>query len=79
MQTKIRLTRVGGKKDAKFRIVVSSVKSPRDGRFLAIIGNYDPAKGVKDAKIDKEKAAQWMKRGAQPSDVVRQILKYTQA
>lgn len=75
MQTKIRLSRFGAKKKAFYRIVVSSVTSSRDGRFIEILGNYDPAKGIKMAKIDKEKAALWIKKGATPTDVVRQIIK----
>lgn len=78
MQTKIRLSRFGAKKNPFFRIVVSSVTSPRDGRFIDILGHYDPAKGITKAKVDKEKAALWIKKGAQPTDVVRQILKSAQ-
>ncbi len=75
MQTKIRLSRFGAKKKPFYRIVVSSVTSSRDGRFIEILGNYDPAQGIKKAKIDKEKTALWIKRGATPTDIVRQIIK----
>jgi small subunit ribosomal protein S16 len=75
METKIRLARFGAKKKPFYRIVVSSLSSSRDGKFLEVVGHYDPAKGVEKATIDKDKVALWMKRGAKPSDVVRQILK----
>jgi small subunit ribosomal protein S16 len=75
METKIRLARFGAKKKPFYRIVVSSLSSSRDGKFLEVVGHYDPAKGVEKATIDKDKVAIWMKRGAKPSDVVRQILK----
>ena len=75
METKIRLARFGAKKKPFYRIVVSSLSSSRDGKFLEVVGHYDPAKGVEKATINKEKVDLWMKRGAKPSDVVRQILK----
>lgn len=75
METTIRLSRFGAKKKPFYRIVVATRRSPRDGRFLEVLGQYDPAKGIKQARINKEKAADWMKKGAKPSDVVRQILK----
>jgi small subunit ribosomal protein S16 len=75
METKIRLARFGAKKRPFYRIVVASVTSPRDGRFLEVVGHYDPAKGVEKASINKEKVELWMKKGAKPSDLVRQILK----
>jgi small subunit ribosomal protein S16 len=75
METKIRLARFGAKKKPFYRIVVSSLSSSRDGKFLEVVGHYDPAKGIEMATINKDKVALWMKRGAKPSDVVRQILK----
>ncbi len=75
METKIRLARFGAKKKPFYRIVVASLSSARDGKFLEVIGHYDPAKGIEKATVNKDKAAFWMKRGAKPSDVVRQILK----
>ncbi|HSA59807.1 MAG TPA: 30S ribosomal protein S16 [bacterium] len=75
METKIRLARFGAKKKPFYRIVVASLSSSRDGKFLEVVGHYDPAKGVEKATIDKAKVELWMKKGAKPSDVVRQILK----
>jgi len=75
VETKIRLARFGAKKKPFYRIVVSSITSSRDGRFLEVVGHYDPAKGVAKATINKEKIDLWMKKGAKPSDVVRQIIK----
>lgn len=79
MRTKIRLTRFGAKKKPFYRIVVSNITSPRDGRFIEVVGHYDPAQGIKKATINKEKVAQWISKGAQPTDVVKQILKNAQA
>jgi small subunit ribosomal protein S16 len=75
MKTKIRLVRFGAKKKPFYRIVVASVTSPRNGRFIEVVGHYDPAQGTKKAQINKEKVNLWMNRGAQPTEVVRQILK----
>jgi len=75
METKIRLARFGAKKKPFYRIVVASLSRSRDGRFLEVIGHYDPAKGIDKATIDKSKVDLWMKKGAKPTDVVRHILK----
>ena len=72
---KIRLRRVGAKKAPYYRIVVADSRSPRDGRFIEEIGYYDPMKKPSDIKINKEKALDWMKKGAQPTDSVRILLK----
>ena len=72
---KIRLKRMGMKKHPFYRIVVADERSPRDGRFIEEIGYYDPMKKPSDIKIDKEKALDWMKKGAQPTDSVRILLK----
>ena len=72
---KIRLKRMGMKKHPFYRIVVADGRSPRDGRFIEEIGYYDPMKKPSDIKIDKEKALDWMKKGAQPTDTVRVLLK----
>ena len=72
---KIRLKRMGMKKKPFYRIVVADANSPRDGRFIEEIGYYDPMKQPADIKIDNEKAIQWMKNGAQPTDTVRVLLK----
>ena len=75
MAVKIRLKRMGMKKHPLYRIVVADVRSPRDGRFIEEIGYYDPMKQPAEIKVDNEKAAQWMKNGAQPTDTVRTLLK----
>jgi small subunit ribosomal protein S16 len=73
MAVKIRLKRIGAKKDPFYRIVVADSRSPRDGRFIEEIGNYDPM--TKKLVVDGEKAQQWIKNGAQPTDTVRALLK----
>ncbi len=72
---KIRLKRMGMKKKPFYRVVVADERSPRDGRFIEEIGYYDPMKKPSDIKINKEKALDWMKKGAQPTDSVRILLK----
>ena len=72
---KIRLKRMGMKKHPCYRIVVADERSPRDGRFIEEIGYYNPMKQPADIKVDNEKAAEWMKKGAQPTDTVRVLLK----
>ncbi len=75
MSVKIRLKRMGMKKKPFYRIVVADVRSPRDGRFIEEIGYYDPMKQPAEIKVDNEKAVQWMKDGAQPTETVRVLLK----
>ncbi len=75
MATKIRLKRIGAKKDPAYRIVVADSRSPRDGRFVEEIGYYQPARRPEVLKIDEEKALLWLARGAQPSDTVKALLK----
>ena len=75
MALKIRLKRMGMKKKPFYRVVIADGRSPRDGRFVEEIGYYDPMKKPADVKIDTEKAAQWLKNGAQPTETVRILLK----
>ncbi len=75
MAVKIRLKRVGMKKKPFYRVVVADERNPRDGRFIEEIGTYDPMSNPAQIKIDVEKAAAWMKNGAQPTDTVRILLK----
>lgn len=75
MAVKIRLRRVGTKNVPIYRIVVADGRSPRDGRFIENIGTYDPRKAGENFKVDLERAKVWIKKGAQPSDTVRSILK----
>lgn len=72
---KIRLRRMGAKKAPFYRIVVADSRSPRDGAFVEEIGYYNPASDPAELKVDNEKAAQWIKNGAQPTDTVRGLLK----
>lgn len=72
---KIRLRRMGAKKAPFYRIVVADSRSPRDGRCLEEIGYFNPLTDPVELKVDNEKAADWMKKGAQPSDTVRALLK----
>lgn len=75
MAVKIRLRRMGAKKNPFYRIVVADSRYPRDGRFIEEIGTYDPLKTPADVKIDTDKAKQWIANGAQPTDTVKDILK----
>jgi small subunit ribosomal protein S16 len=75
MAVKIRLFRAGGRKKPFYRIVVANSESPRDGKFIEIIGNYDPAKGTGQAKLDLETYNNWVSKGATPTEIVRQIAK----
>ena len=70
---KIRLRRMGAKKQPTYRFVVADVKSPRDGRFLEILGHYNPRTEPKTLVVDQEKAKEWLGKGAQPSDPVRRL------
>ena len=72
---KIRLRRMGAKKAPFYRIVVADSRFPRDGRFIEEIGTYNPLTEPSEVKIDAEKAAQWIKNGAQPTDTVKSLFK----
>ena len=74
MAVKIRLRRMGAKKNPYYRIVVADSHFPRDGRFIEEIGTYDPQNNSA-VTVDVEKAQQWIKNGAQPTDTVRGLLK----
>ena len=75
MSVKIRLRRMGAKKAPFYRIVVADSRYPRNGRFIEEIGYYDPMKEPAVLNVDNDKAAQWIKNGAQPTDTVRDLLK----
>ena len=75
MSVKIRLRRMGAKKAPFYRIVVADSHFPRDGRFIEEIGYYNPLTDPVTVKVDVERAKEWMKNGAQPSDTVRALLK----
>ena len=75
MALRIRLTRRGAKKRPFYRIVVMDSRKTRDGKYLDLVGNYDPMKDPAAVKVDKDKAVSWMQKGAIPSDTVRQIFR----
>jgi len=66
--------RFGGKKSPFYRIVVSDRRAPRDGRFIDQVGTYDPKKDPVEVRFKEEKAVQWLRKGAQPTPTVRQLL-----
>ena len=72
---KIRLRRMGAKKAPFYRIVVADSRAPRDGGFVEELGYYNPIAEPAELKVDNEKAVNWMKNGAQPTDTVRALLK----
>ena len=79
MAVKIRLKRTGKKKQPTYRVVVADGRSPRDGRFIEEIGRYDPRQDPSVVEIDNEKALEWLKKGAQPTDPVRKLLEISGA
>jgi small subunit ribosomal protein S16 len=70
---KIRLRRMGAKKQPTYRFVVADSRSPRDGRFIEILGHYNPRTEPKTLEVDETKAKEWLAKGAQPSDTVRRL------
>ena len=72
---KIRLTRGGAKKKPFYRIVVADSRAARDGKFIEILGTYDPLKDPAEVKINEEKAKKWVSDGAKPTDTVRALFK----
>lgn len=74
MAVKLRLKRMGAKKSPFYRIVAADSRAPRDGRFIEIIGYYNPLTQPADLKVDDELALKWLQNGAQPSDTVRTLL-----
>jgi len=70
---KIRLKRMGAKKNPFYRVVVADSRSPRDGRFIEALGHYDSTTEPAVVKIDEEKAIEWLKKGAQPTDTVKAL------
>jgi small subunit ribosomal protein S16 len=75
MATKIRLARVGSKKNPIYRVVVADARSPRDGRFIEIVGQYNPQTDPSTIEFDEERVRDWISKGAQPSDPVKRLLK----
>ncbi|EGO65163.1 30S ribosomal protein S16 [Acetonema longum] len=74
MAVKIRLMRMGAKKNPFYRVVVADSRSPRDGRFIDILGHYDSTVEPAVIKVDAEKAIDWLQKGAQPTDTVKSLL-----
>ena len=74
MAVKIRLKRMGTHKKPYYRLVVADARSPRDGRFIEMVGIYDPLKKPAEIKVDQAKALDWLKKGAVPSDTARTLL-----
>ena len=72
---KIRLRRMGAKKQPFYRIVVADSRAPRDGAFVEEIGYYNPVTEPAELKVDNDRAKEWMKNGAKPTDTVRGLLK----
>ena len=75
MSVRVRLTRVGSKKNPIWRVVVADQRSPRDGRFIETIGHYNPQTNPSTIVIDEERFQHWVSRGAQPSNQVKQLVK----
>ena len=75
MAVKMRLKRIGAKKQPSYRVVIAESRSPRDGRFIEQIGFYNPLTNPVDIRIDAEKAQKWLACGAQPTETVKSLLK----
>jgi len=71
----IRLRRMGSTRRPSYRVVVADSRSPRDGRFIEILGHYDPLTSPPTVKIDREKVRTWISKGAQPSNTVKKLIK----
>ncbi len=76
---KLRLMRMGKKKQPTYRIVAADARSPRDGRFIEIVGTYEPRREPSVVSIDNEKAVKWLADGAQPTERVEKLLKISGA
>jgi small subunit ribosomal protein S16 len=70
----IRLRREGSSKRPRYRVVVADSRSPRDGRFIEVIGHYNPVTQPPTVKIDRDKASAWISKGAQPSNTVKKLI-----
>jgi small subunit ribosomal protein S16 len=75
MAVRMRLTRVGSKKNPIYRVVVADSRSPRDGKFIAIVGRYNPQIEPSLIEFDEDKVKEWLAKGATPSDTVQRLLK----
>ena len=79
MAVKLRLTRVGKTKQPQYRIVAADSRSPRDGRFIQIVGTYNPRTEPSTLNVDNAKAVKWLMDGAQPTDRVKKLLEISGA
>ena len=77
MITKIRLRRMAKKKQPHYRLVVAGARTPRDGRFIEIIGYYNPRTDPPQVHVDMERALLWLRRGAQPTQTAKSVLRWT--
>jgi small subunit ribosomal protein S16 len=75
MSVRLRLTRIGGRKDPVWRVVVADQRSPRDGRVIETVGHYNAQTDPSTITLDEERVRLWLQRGAQPSDQVRKLLR----
>ncbi len=75
MAVRMRLTRVGSKKNPIYRVVVADSRSPRDGRFIEIIGRYNPQTDPSTIELDEAKVKEWLDKGAQPSEPVSRLIR----
>jgi small subunit ribosomal protein S16 len=75
LAARIRLARVGSKKNPVYRVVVADSRSPRDGKFIEIVGRYNPQTDPSTIELDEAKVRDWISKGAQPSGSVQQLLK----
>lgn len=75
MAVKLRLTRVGSKKNPIYRVVAADTRSPRDGKFLEIVGRYNPQTDPSTIELDEAKVKEWLGKGALPSEAVARMLK----
>ena len=75
MATRIRLARVGSKKNPIYRVVVADARSPRDGRFIEIVGRYNPQTEPSTISVDEDRVKHWLSVGAQPSNQVKKLLR----
>ena len=75
MAAKMRLTRIGSKKNPIYRVVVADSRAPRDGRFIEIVGRYNPRSEPSLIEFDEARVKEWLSKGVQPSEPVRRLLK----
>jgi len=75
MAARIRLARVGSKKNPVYRVVVADSRSPRDGKFIEIVGRYNPQTDPSTIELDEAKVKDWISKGPQPSDSVQRLLR----